>query len=98
MIGQRHYAIARPDGDRYRYWRKSGNQWIPSGWVYDLASAQYYRRAEDARRAASQIEVEPGGQIEVVEVETVVARVCYRMTAHAMLPDGDPVDPSPDGL
>ncbi len=81
MIGQKHYVIMLPDLERSRhqYWRKRRNQNEANGWTYDIRRCKSYRSADDALRAARQIDVPPGTKLEVVELETVVSLVCYRL-------------------
>ena len=81
MIGQKHYAIAdNTDPERPRYWRSRGGPGHPAGWVYDLLACRHYRRPDDALRAARQLTSDPGTNLEVVELETVVARACHRIS------------------
>ncbi len=91
MIGQRHYVITRTDLDRPQYWRSPSNS--RHGWVYHLLTCRQYKRPEDALRAARQIEVDPGITLEVVELETVVSRVCYRIETHEILENMPDVPP-----
>jgi len=89
MNGQRHYAIANnTDPDRPQYWRARGNGSRPGGWVYDLSACHYYRKPDDAMRAAQMIGAEPGLPLEVVEIESVVTRVCYRVPAVEIVNNG----------
>ncbi len=85
MIGQLHYAITRTDTEQPRFWRSRGNGHRPGGWVSDMSQCRMYRRPGDALSAARQIDVEPGITLEVVEVESVAARVCYRITTMNLL-------------
>ena len=84
MKGQRHYLIARDlDDGRSQYWRgKRGLERGADGWTFDLTAARSYRRPHDALRAARQLDTD--GSLEVVEVEAVVAKVCYRLRVEAV--------------
>ncbi len=89
MIGQKHYVIAdSTDPDRPRYWRARGNSKQAARWVYDLSACRHYRKPDHAVRAAQQLGVEPGIPLEVVEVESVVSRVCYRVPAVEIVNNG----------
>lgn len=84
MIGQRHHLIARtmPDG-RLQYWRgRRGLDRAAGGWTFDLSASRSYRRPHDALRAAKQLDTD--SSLEVVEVEMVVSRVCYRVRVEAV--------------
>lgn len=83
MIGQRHYVILKESSGRAQFWR--GKRGLPdseTGWTFDLSAARSYRRGHDALRAAKQLD--ESSTIEVVEVESVVARVCYRVAVETV--------------
>ena len=75
----------RDDGTRQSYWRSRKNQHDGDGWTFDLLACKSYRGPADARRAAQQICTDPGARVEVVEVESVVTRVHYRIEVHALV-------------
>jgi hypothetical protein len=78
VIGQKHYIIMRP-GDRPQFWRSRRNQYSGDGWTHDMRRCKSYHSADNALRSARQLEIEAGSTLEVVEIETVVSRVCYRV-------------------
>ena len=83
-IGQRHYLIARdlPDG-RTQFWRsKRGLERGHDGWTFNILEARSYKRPHDALRAARQLSEETS--VEVVECESVIARVAYRVHIEAV--------------
>jgi len=85
VIGQRHYLICRPTDDgRTQYWRgKRGLERGADGWTFDLTAARSYRRPHDALRAARQLDTD--ASLEVVECESVIARVCYRVAVEEVV-------------
>lgn len=79
MIGQSHYIIARTDGARQQYWRSRRKGREETGWTYDLRACRSYRRPCDALGAARQIDIPPPAKLEVVQVDSIVSRVHYRL-------------------
>ena len=78
MIGQKHFVISREVDGRLQYWRgRRGQGRGADGWTWDLSAARSYRRPDDGLRAAKQLDSTES--LEVVEVEAVVARICYRV-------------------
>jgi hypothetical protein len=83
VIGQRHYMIASSADGRMQYWRgRRGLDRAAGGWTFDMSAARTYRRPHDALRASKQLELD--SSLEVVEVEMVLSRVCYRVCIEAV--------------